>query len=122
MKSAVEPGVALLARGDRVPFGTPATHALTAGIDPALGAIPENGLAHPSPHAGLEHGKGPAGRRGWAGPMPPASHGPHSYVFQLFALETPTGLRSGFTLDDALTAMTGHLLARARLDGTYEKL
>jgi Raf kinase inhibitor-like YbhB/YbcL family protein len=112
----------LIAQDPDVPFGTPAIHALAAGIDPALGGIPENGLVHPSPVPGVEHGRGPAGRRGWAGPMPPASHGPHSYVFQLFALDAPTGLRSGFTLDDALTAMAGHVIGRARLDGIYEKL
>lgn len=99
---------------------TPANHALTAGIDPSLRGIPENGLADPSPVAGLTHGKGTLGHRGWAGPLPPRSHGPHSYVFQLFALDCDSGLREGFTLADALDAMAGHVIARARLDGTYE--
>ena len=51
-----------------VPLGKPATHALTLGIDPSLGGIPENGLTHPSSIPGLKHGKGPLGHRGWAGP------------------------------------------------------
>jgi hypothetical protein len=75
-------------------------------------------------------GKAPRGRRGWAGPIPipsqpiPSqpipSHGPHSYVFQLFALDLGTELPDKFSLADALPAMTGHVITRARLDGTYE--
>ncbi|WP_159805189.1 YbhB/YbcL family Raf kinase inhibitor-like protein [Cellulomonas citrea] len=110
----------LIVQDPDAPLRTPATHALTLGIDPALTGIPEGALAHPSPLDGLTHGKGGLGRRGWSGPMPPRSHGPHSYVFQLFALDRRTGLGEGFGLGEVLEAMTGHVVARARLDGTYE--
>jgi hypothetical protein len=110
----------LIAQDPDVPIGKPATHALTLGIDPALGAIPENGLAHPSPVPGVRHGKGAMGRRGWAGPLPPRSHGPHTYAFQVFAVDTAPSLPDGFTLDDVIAAIRGHLIGRARLDGTYE--
>ncbi|SEN81099.1 YbhB/YbcL family Raf kinase inhibitor-like protein [Actinacidiphila rubida] len=112
--------LALVVQDPDVPMGKPATHALALGIDPELTGIPENGLAHPSPVAGVRHGKGPLGRRGWAGPMPVRSHGPHAYVFQLFALDRAPGLPAGFTLDQAVAAIAGHVLGRARLDGTYE--
>ena len=52
--------------------------------------------------------------------MPIPSHGPHSYVFQLFALDHSPDLPDTFTLTDALHTMTGHVIGRARLDGTYE--
>jgi hypothetical protein len=58
----------LIAQDPDVPVGKPATHALTLGIDPALGGIPENGLAHPSPVPGCG-----TGRARWdaaAGPAP----------------------------------------------------
>ena len=110
----------LIVQDPDVPFRKPATHALTAGIDPALRDLPENALTQPSPVGGLHHGKGPLGRRGWAGPLPIASHGPHTYAFQLFALDQRSGLPDAFTLTDMLHAMTGHVIARARLDGTYE--
>jgi Raf kinase inhibitor-like YbhB/YbcL family protein len=110
----------LIVQDPDVPFGKAATHALTLGIDPALHGLPENALANPSPIRGLKHGKGGLGRRGWAGPMPVPSHGPHSYVFQLFALDNRPDLPDTFALDDALRAMTGHVIGRARLDGTYE--
>ncbi|MFD2421861.1 YbhB/YbcL family Raf kinase inhibitor-like protein [Amycolatopsis pigmentata] len=110
----------LIVQDPDVPRGKPATHALTLGIDPSLPGIPENALANPSPIAGIQHGKGPLGRRGWAGPLPIRSHGPHAYVFQLFALDHAPRLPGGFTLDEAIAAIAGHAIGRARLDGTYE--
>jgi Raf kinase inhibitor-like YbhB/YbcL family protein len=112
----------LIAQDPDVPFARPATHALTVGIDPTLQRLPENALRQPSPVVGLKHGNGPLGRRGWAGPAPIPSHGPHFYVFQLFALDRTLRLPERFTLTDALKAMAGHVIGRARLDGTYEVL
>ena len=110
----------LVVQDPDVPIGKPAIHALALGIDPSRSGIPENALAHPSPIPGLRHGKGALGRRGWAGPLPIRSHGSHSYVFQLFALDQPLGLPASFTLDDVIAAIAGHVIGRARLDGTYE--
>jgi hypothetical protein len=110
----------LIVQDPDVPFGKPATHALALGIDPSLSGIPENALVNPSPIPGIRHGKGPLGRRGYAGPMPIRSHGPHAYVFQLFALDQAPDLPASFTLDDAVAAIQGHVIGRARLDGTYE--
>jgi len=110
----------LIAQDPDVPFGKPATHALAVGIAPSLEALPENALTSPSPIPGIRHGKGPLGRRGWAGPMPPRSHGPHVYAFQLFALDQVPELPASFTLDDVVAAIAGHAIGRARLDGTYE--
>lgn len=103
-----------------VPFRKPATHALTAGIEPTFLGLAEGALTQAGPVPGLQHGRGPLGRRGYSGPMPIPSHGPHTYAFQLFALDRATELGPGFTLAEARAAMAGHVLARARLDGTYE--
>ena len=67
-----------------------------------------------------EMGLATSARRGWAGPLPPRSHGPHTYAFQLFALGQAVSLPASFTLDDTLAAIAGHIIGRARLDGTYE--
>ena len=111
----------LVVQDPDVPFGKPAVHALVCGIDPSLGSLPENGLAAPGPVQGLTHGKGGLGRRGWAGPLPPPGHGLHTYAFQLFALDRRLDLSPGFSLDDGVRAMEGHVTGRARLDGTYER-
>lgn len=110
----------LVVQDPDAPSGKPPVHALTLGIDPSLSGIPENGLADPSPISGLKHGRGALGRRGWAGPLPLRSHGPHTYVFGLFALDQHPDLTAGFTLSDAVAAAAGHVIARARLDGVYE--
>jgi Raf kinase inhibitor-like YbhB/YbcL family protein len=118
--SAETAELVLIVQDPDVPLRQPATHALTIGIDPTLRGIPENGLINPSPISGLKHGKGILGHRGGAGPRPPRSPGPHSYVFQLFALDYRLDLPDTFTLTDALHAMAGQVIARARLDGTFE--
>jgi Raf kinase inhibitor-like YbhB/YbcL family protein len=110
----------LIVQDPDVPIGKPAIHALTLGIDPSLAGLPENALSSPSPVPGIRHGKGAMGRRGWAGPMPVRSHGPHAYVFQLFAVDRALDLPAGFSLDQVAAAITGHVIGRARLDGTYE--
>ncbi|BDZ47926.1 hypothetical protein GCM10025867_01670 [Frondihabitans sucicola] len=110
----------LIVQDADAPGRRPATHALARGIDPAGAGLPENALANPSPIDGLTHGKGPLGRLGYAGPAPIPSHGPHSYVFQLFALDRRPDLPEKFTVAAAARAMAGHVLGRARLDGTYE--
>lgn len=111
----------LIVQDPDAPRRTPATHAVAIGIDPSLRGIPENGLTDPSPVPGIKHGKGALGHRGWVGPIPPRSHGSHSYVFQLFALDCHLELPDKFKLADALQAMTGHIIGRARLDGSYEQ-
>jgi Raf kinase inhibitor-like YbhB/YbcL family protein len=111
----------VLVNQDRdVPFRKAATHALAIGLESALRSLDENALVDPSPISGIRHGNGPLGRRGWAGPMPIPSHGPHSYVFQLFALDRKLDLPERFSIDEVAHAMSGHVIGRARLDGTYE--
>jgi hypothetical protein len=53
--------------------------------------------------------------------MPIRSHGPHRYVFQVFALDRRLDLPAKFKLGDALNAMSGHVIGRARLEGTFVK-
>lgn len=110
----------LIVEDPDAPSPKPPTHALCFGIDPALGGIPENGLSEPSPVPRLRNGKGAFGHRGWSGPMPPRSHGPHSYVFQLYAVDRPLELGPDAGLKQTVAALAGHVIARARLDGTFE--
>ncbi|QIS12844.1 YbhB/YbcL family Raf kinase inhibitor-like protein [Nocardia arthritidis] len=102
------------------PMKTPFVHAV-ALLDPTLGGLPQNGLAADDPAPGaliLRSGWG----RGYMGPAPIKGHGPHRYVFQLFALAEP--ITTGKSLESAKPAevlAAGRALARARIDAFYER-
>lgn len=52
---------------------------------------------------------------------PPPGHGVHHYHFQLFALDAPLALEKDETKGKLLEQMTGHVIARGELTGTYER-
>ena len=64
-------------------------------------------------------GKNAFGNSEWLLPDPPTGHGPHDYVFQLFALDSAVALMPGATRGDLIEAMQGHVIAVALLTATY---
>jgi hypothetical protein len=66
-------------------------------------------------HDGLNDWK----RMGWSGPCPPV--GRHRYFHKLYALDVVLGDLQSATKSDVEKAMTGHVLGRAELVGTYRK-
>lgn len=92
-------------------------HWVVADIPPELHELPED-AAHGLP-PGAHSGRNDWGESTYGGPNPPI--GRHRYVHKLYALDTTLGLDSP-TKDELLTAMEGHVLARAELVGTYEKI
>ena len=95
------------------PSRRPFVHLALAGIRPKSTGVRQGELN--------ELGVGSLGRRGWSGPRPIAGHGPHHYEFQLFALDTELGLPADAKPAEILAAMHGHVVARGRLDGTFER-
>jgi phosphatidylethanolamine-binding protein (PEBP) family uncharacterized protein len=57
---------------------------------------------------------------GYFGPAPPKTHGPHRYIFQLFALRVPLVVGTGSDPRSSV-AQDADVLARGRLDGTYQR-
>lgn len=57
----------------------------------------------------------------WLLPEPPHDHPPHSYVFQLFALDLPLTLMPGASREDLVAAINGHVLAVALLTARYAR-
>jgi Raf kinase inhibitor-like YbhB/YbcL family protein len=92
-------------------------------IDPALTDLEQGALDAEKPAKGVRPLRAGVGS-GYFGPAPPKSHGPHRYVFQLFALATPVTLAKG-GLDDAkprdVLAAAGDVLARGRFDCFFER-
>lgn len=103
-----------------VPLPRPVVHCLATGIDPHLCELPEGAL-NLATALPIHIGVGSFKRRGYAGPRPIAGHGPHRYMFQLFALDRHTGLGDDATLAGALAAVDGHVIARGELTGFYER-
>ena len=57
------------------------------------------------------------GEIGYGGPAPP--DGRHTYVFKLYALDTELDLKEGFSKQELEDAMKGHIIAEAKLTGTF---
>ncbi|WP_435416957.1 YbhB/YbcL family Raf kinase inhibitor-like protein [Parerythrobacter aurantius] len=64
-------------------------------------------------------GKNAQGNSEWLLPSLPEGIAPHTYVFQLFALDIPLTLMPGATREQLLGAMDGHVVAAAALTATY---
>ena len=54
---------------------------------------------------------------GYGGPAPP--DGRHTYIFKGYALDTTLGLKEGYSKQELEDAMKGHILAEAKLTGTF---
>jgi Raf kinase inhibitor-like YbhB/YbcL family protein len=58
---------------------------------------------------------------GYLPPDPPPGHGPHRYVFQIYALDTELELDARPGRSALLEAMAGHVVAKGCMIGTYER-
>lgn len=125
--SQVPEGTALLllvVEDPDAPTPRPFVHCV-ALLDPSVTGLAQGGLDAKETPDGVRILRSGLGR-GYLGPAPIKGHGPHRYVFQLFALEKPvTAGSSGAALDSAkprdVLAAADHVLARGRLDGFYER-
>jgi phosphatidylethanolamine-binding protein (PEBP) family uncharacterized protein len=97
-----------------VPFSRPLIHTLSL-LPPDATALPEGALARGSSAA--VHLRGMLGS-GYSGPRPIVGHGPHRYRFMLFAVQGNVDTSSQRA---AIDSMVGHVVARGRVVGTYER-
>lgn len=84
----------------------------TAWNMPPDGEIPGDALPQ-----GAVEGLTDFGQSGYGGPAPPDKR--HTYVFCAYALDTVLHLPPGASRQELDGAMKGHVLAEARLEGTY---
>src|SRR3954447_6768677 len=66
----------------------------------------------------VHEGENSAGKDGWTPPCPPEGDGPHRYVFDLYALRSPSGLRQGAGADE-VTAAVRRAVARGEIVGRF---
>ena len=62
-------------------------------------------------------GKTDFGEIGYGGPAPP--DGKHTYIFKGYALDTALDLKEGYSKQELEDAMKDHILAEAKLTGTF---
>ena len=62
-------------------------------------------------------GKTDFGEIGYGGPAPPDKR--HTYIFKAYALDTELELKEGFSKQELEDAMKDHILAEAKLTGTF---
>ncbi len=101
--------LALIVDDPDAPRGT-WTHWVVTDLPAAATGLDEGATVG---HAGLNDWKHAA----WNGPAPP--RGRHRYEFKLFALDRELGLTRP-TRHEVERAMAGHVLAEAKLTGTYQ--
>ncbi len=109
--------LALLMEDPDAPSGL-FTHWMVLGLPPRPGDLVEGRGTDPTDVAGATTLVNDAGEEGWCSPAPPRGK-PHRYVFRLLALDAepsvaPGGKRAAFD-----RAVDGHVIAEARLLGTY---
>lgn len=66
-------------------------------------------------------GKNSYGLLGYKGPCPPSGK-PHRYFFKLYALDVSLSLAKGASKTQVENALEGHVLAKAELMGTYQRI
>ena len=106
--------LALIVEDPDAPTPEPFCHWLVWGLPPQQGKLLE-GETPP------RVGKNSFQNSEWLLPDLPTGHGPHDYVFQLFALDLPLALMPGAGRKELLAAMEGHVVAAAVVTATYQR-
>ena len=104
--------LALICHDPDAPLPHGFTHWVLYGLPPQdleLGAD-ANSRFRPGPNG--------AGVFAWAGPQPPAGHGPHHYYFWVYALDA--AVEGTPSREEFLERYADHILEQARLVGIFE--
>jgi Raf kinase inhibitor-like YbhB/YbcL family protein len=118
----VPPGTAelvLIIEDPDAPLPRPFVHGIVTAIPPASTRMEEGALGELV--GGPALGRNSFGRTGYVGPRALPGHGPHRYVFQLLALDRALSFDRAPSRAELLCALAGAVIARGRLDGTFEQ-
>lgn len=115
--------LALIVEDPDAPFPNPLVHAVVWSMPAderrlAEGAIARDGAGGAD---GRDVGRNSFFAEGWLPPDPPTGHGPHDYVFQLFALSAAPDLAANPGRAAVVKAIAGHVLGAGMLIGTYSR-
>jgi Raf kinase inhibitor-like YbhB/YbcL family protein/uncharacterized protein (TIGR00297 family) len=99
------------------PMGT-FVHWAIYNIPPTLTGLPEGVSTEPQVSGVGTQGLNSARRSGYTGPCPPPGK-MHHYFFTLYALDIWTIFDPGFSKEQVLQQIEGHVLAQGQVMGTY---
>ena len=94
-------------------------HWVIFNIPGATALLRESFPSNPELPDGTRQGMTDFGRTGYGGPCPPA--GTHRYYFTLYALDAGLDLPPSATANSLERAMSGHILGKTQLMGTYRR-
>ena len=109
----------LIMQDPDAPLPRPFVHLIAYGIPAEVTELEEGALSTASSRVRV--GRNTLGKSAYAGARALPGHGPHRYVFQLFALDRCLSFTKPPRLGTLLRAMHGSVVARARLDGFFER-
>ncbi|HEX4795264.1 MAG TPA: YbhB/YbcL family Raf kinase inhibitor-like protein [Humisphaera sp.] len=115
--------LALVVEDPDAPTPQPFVHWLLYNIPPRQTSLPEHLIPEGFPAADqcYMQGKNSNLKVGWAGMAPPKGDMPHRYFFQFFALDSMLPLKAGAGRTALFNAMARHVIARARIVGTFQR-
>ena len=104
------------------PMPSPLVHAIAVNLPGGDGALAEGALDRENDsEAELELGRNSFLGTGWLPPDPPPGHGPHRYVFQLFALADGPVFEGHPGREVVTDRLAASAIASGCLVGTYER-
>ncbi|WP_375458156.1 YbhB/YbcL family Raf kinase inhibitor-like protein [uncultured Enterovirga sp.] len=104
------------------PTPAPLVHAIVWNLHGHENALPEGALpsdAEPGDDSAM--GKNSYFEAEYLPPDPPPGHGPHRYLFQVYALSEPLQFDGHPGRGKLIEAMRGRVIARGLTTGTYER-
>jgi Raf kinase inhibitor-like YbhB/YbcL family protein len=101
------------------PLPRPFVHLVVAGVPPVPEALAEGALSGGADKFLM--GRNMLRQTSYAGPRALPGHGVHRYVFELFALNRKLSFQNPPSLAELMAAMDGAVIARGRLEGTFER-
>lgn len=115
--------IAIICEDPDAPSPSPIVHWIIYGIDPRDHEIPAGLPKHSELTSPIQAKQGLNSFfiSGYIGPNPNFWHGPHRYIFRIFALDKKLDLEPNIGRSAFLKSIQGHILEESKIIALYEK-
>ena len=100
----------------------PLVHAIVVDIPPTRRSLEEGALSVMQPGTSLHMGRNSYLRQTWLPPDPPPGHGPHHYLFQVFALSLGAAFSQAPGRQEVYEILDYFAIAAGHIAGVYERI